>query len=44
LEMQAARADGIIFHASHPHQVDAQVASAVRHLINLEAPILGIIG
>lgn len=44
LEMLAARADGIVFHTSRPHNVDAPAARVVRHLINLDAPILGVIG
>ncbi len=44
LEMLAARADGIVFHAASPHNVDARASRVVRHLMDLDAPILGVIG
>jgi Mrp family chromosome partitioning ATPase len=44
LELLAARVDGIVFHTSKSGGPDARAAQAVRHLIELDAPILGVIG
>ena len=43
LELLAARADGIVFSTDGKDQVSERSQAAVRNLVDLNAPVLGII-
>jgi L-asparaginase/Glu-tRNA(Gln) amidotransferase subunit D len=44
LELVASRVDGIVLHAFGSQRIDPRASREVQHLMELGAPVLGVIG